>query len=410
MQWETEITLYGPITEKLGFMFSGRYREGVPVFPTGLKYNPDMTFQGALTYQLSSKTKLELNGIYTRFENTGTPRTNWGSIEDTHHDGTVLSYVTSPYHIYNWWFWGGHSASTSNIRPPEKAEMLNIQAKMTHVFNPKSFLVVSLGHTETEFRMDFLDIVRSYFYGSDGKPQPPDPATIPRAFFNFRWDRPGDLYRNWVDTKSNTIKADFTSQLNNHHQMKTGILFSLQKFKKILHDHQSSGSLQFAQVTDLVDPTVNPYEGAFYLQDKMEFQGMVVNAGVRIDFFNGNKTISNNVFDPLLIGDLTEGHEGPIGHISYDPDGSGPGYTKTPFRIAVSPRLGLSHVISENTVLHFMFGRFNQRPPWNKIVGPPVARTLPPEEGVNSNWNLDPEAQLVFYNFYTSYTGNPWGG
>jgi len=47
-EWEQEITLYGPLMADVSFLFSARYREGVGTYPSVLKFNPDMTFQGSL--------------------------------------------------------------------------------------------------------------------------------------------------------------------------------------------------------------------------------------------------------------------------------------------------------------------------------------------------------------------------
>jgi len=229
MQWETELTLYGPITKKLGFMISGRYKEGVSIYPSALKYNPDMTLQGNLSYRLSTSTGLEVSGIYAQFINTGVPRSNWGSTEDTYHDEQTLPFVHSPYHTYKWWFYGALSGSRANIRAPETANMLNLQGKLTHVFNPESYLEVTVQHGAAEFKLDYRDILRSWRYGPDGERVPPEPPEIPDAFFNYRWDRPGDIWRKWVWSKNSTLKADFTSQVTVHHQLKTGLLFSYQE-------------------------------------------------------------------------------------------------------------------------------------------------------------------------------------
>ncbi len=406
MQWESEMTIYGPITKKLGIMFSGRYREGVPRYPSALKYNPDMTFQGSLDYKISSNTKLNVTGVYTKFENTGAPKTNYNSSEDTDHDAQYVPFIPDPYNRYKYWLYGATSSSEWNIRAPEYANMLNLQAKLTHVFSPNTFLDVAFQHSESEYRQDYRDIMRSAVYGPDGLYQYPDPQTIPKVFTTINWDRPGDIYKSNIWSKNNSIKADFVSQLNKHHQLKAGLLFAFQSFDKVFHDHQQKSGSWYAYVTDLAKTEFNPYEGAFYIQDKIEFEGMVINAGLRLDYFNGNKNVSANFFDPLMIGDSTAGNIGEMGHISWDPEGSGPGYKKLPTQVAISPRLGISHAISENTVLHFMFGKFNQRPPWQKIVGPVIVATLPPDD-VDSDWVMHPDSQLVYYNFYTGYMPNP---
>ncbi len=406
-EWENEVTIYGPLIQNVGFMFSGRYKEGVGRYPSALSYNPDMTFQGSLNYKVSS-TKIDVNGIYTQFVNSQVPRTYYGSSEDNNNNGTAMPFVRDPYDRYTYWFYGASSSSADNIRPPEYASMINLQAKLTHVFSPQTFLETALQHVETNYRSDFRDIQRAAIYGPDGNYQNSDPAILPETFMKFLYNRPGDVWSNKITSSNYSFKADLTSQMTDHHLVKTGMLFTYNAFDKVLHDSQSgSGSTYYAYVTDLTETTSYPYEGALYVQDKMEYEGMVINAGVRVDYYDANKNVSATIFDPLMISDTTVGHTGPIGHISYDPNGSGPGYTKTPLQVAFSPRIGISHPISENTVLHFMWGRFNQRPAWQKIVGPAVVRTLPPAS-VGANWDqMDPEQQSVVYRHFTYYIPNP---
>ncbi len=65
MQWENEITVYGPLLPGLGFMVSGRYLEGVGIYPGSLKYNPDMTVQGWLDWSMLERTRLSISGMFT---------------------------------------------------------------------------------------------------------------------------------------------------------------------------------------------------------------------------------------------------------------------------------------------------------------------------------------------------------
>jgi len=73
-------------------------------------------------------------------------------------------------------------------------------------------------------------------------------------------------------------------------------------------------------------------DGSFYLQDRWTYEGMVMNAGVRFDFFR----IDDNVSDRFVSSRLKR---------------------------AYSPRLGVSLPISERTLFHFHFGRFVKFPP-----------------------------------------------
>lgn len=420
-EWEQEITLFGPILPNLGFMLSGRYKEGVVIYPSPLKYNPDMTFQGSLDWSINPSSKIGLTGIYTEFINSGSPKTYYQSSETTSGDltGQQLSMITDPYSVYKFWMFGTKGGSDEfTMRPPEKAQFYNIQAKLTHVFSKSSFLEAALQHSLMNYYLNYEDIARSAAFPGFGLPTPNDsidgfPAygiTPPRSFWNpTYWGVFGDVWRSSAKTASYNIKADFTSQVTKNHLIKTGFVFSYFVLDKVVHEGSSGlppSSSAFAQVNDIVPIDNKPYEGAFYLQDKIEIGGMVINAGLRFDFFNANKNVSSTIYDPLMISDSTEGHTGPIGSISYRQDGSGPGYTKTPTRYALSPRLGISHPITETTVLHFMFGIFNQRPAWNKIVANPVVWTNKLPANVNSYLEL-PETTLVTYRYYGQKVGNP---
>ena len=97
---------------------------------------------------------------------------------------------------------------------------------------------------------------------------------------------------------------------------------------------------------------VSPWNLAAYVQDKMEFQGMIVNLGLRMDYYNHGKDIyyPADFKDPV---DITKLY-------------GDPGYIKNPTKaqpfLYISPRLGISHPITENSVLHFSYGHFFQRP------------------------------------------------
>jgi len=416
-QREQEITLYGPLTANLGFMISGRYQDMVGIYPSALKYNPDMTFQGSLDWGMAENTKFNLTGMFTKFENSGSPRTNYQSSETMSSDvvGQQLPYIRDPYDDYRYWLYGSKGSSDpAFIRPPERAQMLNMQAKLTHVFDNKTFLEAALQHSQVKYNLDFQDIARSAWFPGDGLPLAidsldgvPSLGQPPTSFWVPRWGYGGDVWRVWSDNRSYSIKADLTSQVTKQHLLKAGLVFSLQHFEKHSHEGGLASGLVFAQVDDIIPIQHNPYEGGLYAQDKVEVGGMVVNAGLRLDFFNANASVSSDIFDPLMISGAAHGGDSTkIGVVGYRPDGSGPGYVRTPMRVALSPRLGISHPITESTVLHFMFGVFNQRPAWDKILANPVVWTNKLPSDMNSDFFL-PESTVVTYRYFGQKSGNP---
>ncbi len=80
-----------------------------------------------------------------------------------------------------------------------------------------------------------------------------------------------------------------------------------------------------------------PWFGAGYVQDKLEFNDLVMNFGVRFDYLYADMEYWNNPIDK----DYRK---------------------KSSAKVQWSPRLGFSHPISENSVLHFNYGYLFQAP------------------------------------------------
>ncbi len=89
---------------------------------------------------------------------------------------------------------------------------------------------------------------------------------------------------------------------------------------------------------------VFPSSGALYAQDKMEFEGLIVNLGVRYDFWIAGKQVESRGYrnDWESRTGLKSEIEAVKGNLS--------------------PRIGISYPIAENTVMYFSYGRFTQLP------------------------------------------------
>ena len=116
-----------------------------------------------------------------------------------------------------------------------------------------------------------------------------------------------------------------------------------------------------------------PMQFAAYVQDKMEFQGMVMNVGVRLDalwvrttmtalpgshatpMFNqyGEYMAVRPGFDPITDVQNSEARYLPI--------------MKAKGMYQISPRLGVSHPITDRSLIRFAFGRFFQVPTFSRI-------------------------------------------
>jgi len=138
-------------------------------------------------------------------------------------------------------------------------------------------------------------------------------------------------------------RLDMTAQVTQAHQVKSGmeIKFNTVKFHRVSYAASSVvdslGNVNYTYQPD--DYTYYPFQGSAYLQDKMEFQGLVVNAGVRLDMLNSQAQHVADVNDLQNIA-----------------------WVKTSMKYKVSPRLGVSFPISEVTALRFSYGQFFQQP------------------------------------------------
>ena len=97
-----------------------------------------------------------------------------------------------------------------------------------------------------------------------------------------------------------------------------------------------------------IDAPRKPVLGAAYLQDKIEYNDLIVNAGVRLDYFDVDSWRFKDQSAPIL--DAT----------AYTLDTSAMQKTRT--FTEFSPRLGFSFPVSDRSVFHVQYGRFSQMP------------------------------------------------
>jgi len=94
-----------------------------------------------------------------------------------------------------------------------------------------------------------------------------------------------------------------------------------------------------------------PVQFAAWLSDKMEFEEMVVDLGLRAEYFDPRTTYPTNYRNP---NNLLQKADTPEWISSYPAADA---------RIHLAPRLGLSYQLGETALLHFSYGHFFQYPP-----------------------------------------------
>lgn len=142
----------------------------------------------------------------------------------------------------------------------------------------------------------------------------------------------------WRDAKTEKyiVKADFNLQVGKEHSFTFGIEHNFHNLSL-----ESRQQLFPRGPIDYQAYERNPMDGAVFIQDKIEHRYLVVNAGVRFDYSLPRTTMWEDIEDPTsLLSDVEPQYQ-------------------------LSPRLGLSHPITQNAMLHFAYGHFFQMPPYN---------------------------------------------
>jgi len=91
----------------------------------------------------------------------------------------------------------------------------------------------------------------------------------------------------------------------------------------------------------------HPITASAYIQDKFEYEGVVVNAGLRYDYLNVDTEALKNEELPLGDDGTTLDDEDLVANKKYH---------------VISPRLGIGFPISERTLFHANYGKFFQQP------------------------------------------------
>ncbi|RMH60350.1 MAG: TonB-dependent receptor [Calditrichaeota bacterium] len=164
------------------------------------------------------------------------------------------------------------------------------------------------------------------------------------------------------------LNTDYALQFNKWNEFKTGLSFVYNEF----NINAFTDNPLFTTWRRSLKYHVFPYRLGLYAQDKLEFEGFIANVGFRLDYYDANTT----VLDVAPFDDVYKVGQGD--QISNAPSKDAQG------RLIFSPRVGISHPISETAKLYFNYGHFRSEP------------------ASSNRFRLQQE-----YNGQTTYIGNP---
>ena len=339
-----EGTLSGPVGSRASFVASLKHDRRAPIFPdatnhgfyndTGHYVNAPNNIQGSgsITFKPTGSTKFKAGLIlqrYTAFNNEVNFRFRGvnGFIRGRHGRAGLRNLFLPK----EW-------AASGKYNYQEDLEYLTL----AHAISPKTFYEVRIARSHTH----------------------QDTVGAPTFTDKPRTDRSGWFYidgqvATWAQSRRTrwSLKADLSSQLTKRNFVKTG--FEIIRFNVYYTQwaalSKTNNMFSFYAGGDepwRMGSPATPIRGGVYVQDKMEFEGMIVNVGVRLDFQkHTHKELVSAALMPMPMW----------AYYNTRQNAYASRFAKTPpMEFHLSPRLGVSHPLTDRMKLHFSLGKFVQ--------------------------------------------------
>lgn len=269
----------------------------------------------------------------------------------------------------------------------KQAGLTNLQ--WTHTINSRTFYEMSL----SQFSTGLYSAVRNKDYSEyqqrlDLEPVnyiPDTQGNIITRFGDGFWDT-GDA-ENWYNYSSDTwtLQTDVTTQPNEKHSLKAGFDASYTDMQVADINAPWYGESGLGRNHDYY--RVYPNDGAIYIQDRITYDGMIVNIGLRYDYWFPGKFVDDAINNPETVTITDEARE------KYRDDTFGLFGLRGKGHL--SPRLGISHPVTDNDVLYLHYGHFSQKPKGHYVYAK-LNSTSEATYQLFGNPNLNPTTTVAY--------------
>ncbi|MDP1677788.1 MAG: TonB-dependent receptor [Bacteroidota bacterium] len=296
-------SLNGPIPfiEKLSFFISGKTKNEDSYLPHG--YNLERDLFSKLTYRISPILKLSLSAQSSKNEYQNYSHTwKYLSANQSHFEKTTDRYV----------------------------------ATLTHTLDADLFFTLQLSRfNNSHIEQVGNKLPSQYVRGQTGND----------VYFLVKGD--DSPYSKNV-TATNSGKIDVTYQLNNFNQFKSGVEIKNHLIQVYEESEPWEGGAKYKDKYSR-----SPIEGSAYIQDKIEYDYLITNLGLRFDYVDPNATVWPDIKR--------------FGYYDANNNWIPAPEQKVSAKTQLSPRIGLAHPITDLAVLHFSYGHFFQNPDYNSL-------------------------------------------
>lgn len=228
---------------------------------------------------------------------------------------------------------------------------------VTHTLSSKTFYTVGLSNIFYDYKY--------HVFEDPFDPRYEDPDLLKNMSAGFQTGGT-EMWHFNRNTGTLIGKFDITSQVRRTHLLKTG--GELRRHKLYLHEFKirekrNEAGIKIEPFQPDIPPITSPYhnrythhpiEAAVYVQDKMEFEDMIVNAGLRYDYFDSRGIVPLDFRDPdnsYMNREVWSRKAKP--------------------KHQLSPRFGIAYPITDKGVIHLSYGHFFQIPTFEHLYTDP---------------------------------------
>ena len=381
-----EANLSGPLAESMTFFTSSKYRREGSIFPGPNLHTPFNTNSNLkISYTASPTVKVRVGGFYDKRKGANRGPTDGGALNVRNSGKNLFLVVAAP----------------AGFR--EDVDYL-AWASLTHSLSPKTFYELRLSMSTSD--RDTTDLPTG-----GGLANPETSITS-----NSTKDASGyyTVFRevvNWerFERKRLGIKGDLSSQINKQNFLKIG--FEVTRFDNWWQRYFSDGASQrtvrwYSKSYNDIDffpgqstSGVNPIQWGAYLQDKIEFEGMIVNAGVRVDLLQAKEWVTDV--------QAYYGGKSPMWK-SMTRNKNVPEIRAGSVK-GLSPRVGISHPITSKSLIRFFYGKFKQMPNFEQLYRNEWQSQSNSDSDLNGNGTIDTGERWNAFNANTArhHAANP---
>ena len=331
MDYSTDFTVGGPLTENARIFLASHSENEWLFLPTP---DPDVRrqFMGNVVFDLPNGMSLRVSGaISSRKENL------------------LRSLSTTGFFS---WIW---DRAIGVSRSDETTTQLG--ARFVHALSPSTFYEIKINRLATDYKDGSPVVDPTAGAGDYSKLMSYPYGNVPDNFVVGGFDNDFRVEK----TRTVSFDGSINSQMTNSHLVTGGVqanLYDIDVFNRTNITSATGGERDEIYAA-------KPFELGIFVNDKMEFEGMIANIGLRLDLWNQNVDYYTDLFSPFraVTSDTT---------FVYSRDQAPKRRTPTLGRL--QPRAGISFPVSVSTVFHVNYGSFVQRPAFQYTISSQLPR------------------------------------